>query len=88
MAKFKNFQQWQKDFIKENEGKFTFQELSDHLKITVSSLFNYCTDNNIRTKNSHKKTTDRENHQAKIIRPSSTYTQISSPLGIASSMKI
>jgi len=85
MAKFKNFEQWQKDFIKENAANMTLKELSEKLKITITSIFNYCTDNYIPTKNSHKKGIDSE--KKNLSRPAGDYIQIGSPFGIASSLK-
>lgn len=84
MAKFKKYQQWQIDFIKENSEGMTLKELSNEVKLPISSIYAFCRENNISTKHAHGKIITEEKKKS-ISRPAAVYTQLNSIYGIANS---
>lgn len=84
MPKFKKYQPWQIEFIQKNSEEMTLQQLSETVKLPVSSLYVYCKENNLSTKHSHRKEKTEDSNKSSC-RPAAVYTQINSSYGIANS---
>ncbi|THU34225.1 hypothetical protein FAM09_24720 [Niastella caeni] len=83
MPLLRKYEQWQKDFIKENAGSMTLKQLSEKLNMPIGTIHAYCKDNNILTRKAHKRLVEIDKPKQKIVRPPAIYSQSGSPYGIA-----